>query len=123
MISQGAGQSQAVNKRLLKVEDVAEQCSVSTRTVRRWINGDGLPVHRLPGCGSRGILRIDAGELELWLARYQHDFAADDKSNDKTMQLNGRRFIHDGSDGKNRNRLDASKNPASCVPPPRRKSG
>jgi Helix-turn-helix domain len=120
MISESAGQSQATDKRLLKVEDVAEQCSVSARTVRRWINGDGLPTHRLPGCGSRGILRVDAGELELWLARYQHDFAADGKSNDKTMRLNGRRFINDG---KNRNRLDSAKNPASCVPTPRRESG
>src|SRR5215213_9869649 len=44
---------------LLTIEQVAERCSVSARTVRRWIASRALPVHRL---GTRN-LRISEHDL------------------------------------------------------------
>jgi excisionase family DNA binding protein len=80
-------------RRLFSIHDVAKACSVSTRIVYRWINDDHLPVHRIPGSGARGILRIDREDLDCWLRKYRHDFAEDDNIPPQTMTLYGRRFI------------------------------
>jgi len=105
--------------RLLTVARVAEQCAVSTRTVYRWIGSEGLPVHRIPGTGARPILRIDSGDLDQWLSQYRHDLA-EEKASDRTLRLDGRRFIPVGESlFPEESDLDARKNPASRVPPER----
>lgn len=50
-------------ERLLRIEEVARLLGVSSKTVRRWIDSDGLPVHRL---GPRSP-RIDDAELRAWI--------------------------------------------------------
>jgi excisionase family DNA binding protein len=92
----GSHSSSPGEKRLLKVEDVATRCSTSKRTVYRWIEGDGLPVHRIPGSGKAGILRIDEDDLDTWLAQYRHDFTKEAEKHEQTIKLHGRRFIKSG---------------------------
>jgi excisionase family DNA binding protein len=82
----------ASNTRLLKIDDVAEMCSISKRTVYRWIDSEGLPVHRFPGSGRASILRIANDDLADWLGQYRHDFAEENKP-EQIVKLNGRRFI------------------------------
>ena len=82
----------------LRVENVAQACGVSAKTVYRWLH-DGLPHHRPPGAGSRGILLVSRTDLDSWLRRYRHDPAA---AAPQKLTLNGRRFID------RRNRLDAT---------------
>ena len=55
------------SKSLLTVEDVAGQCSVSVRTVRRWIASRELPVHRL---GVRNV-RISEHDLAAFLSAHR----------------------------------------------------
>lgn len=50
-------------ERLLRIEEAARLMGVSPKTVRRWIDSDGLPVHRL---GPRSP-RIDDAELRAWI--------------------------------------------------------
>jgi excisionase family DNA binding protein len=49
---------------LLKPNDVAELCQVSTKTVLRAIRAGRLPACRL---GSRGAYRIRREDLDAWL--------------------------------------------------------
>ena len=84
---------QAEGKRLLSISDVAEQCGVCERTVRTWIAEDGLPVHRIPGRGARGIHRVAQDDLDEWIRRYRHNFAEEKKEKPQTMRLDGRRFF------------------------------
>ena len=94
-------------KRLLRISEVATSCSVSARTVYRWIERDGLPVHRIPGAGVREIRRISAEDLDEWLSHHRYDLAAANASTQQTLQLNGRRFISSIPAETNRkNRLD-----------------
>ena len=65
-------------RQLLTVADVASACGVSIRTVYRWIENDGLPVHRIPGVGARPLLRIASDDLDEWLGQYRHDYAIED---------------------------------------------
>ena len=78
--------------RLLTIESVAELCGVSSRTVYRWLDREGLPVHRIPGTGARPILRIAQDDLDDWLGQYRHDPAA--KTPEQTIRLEGRRLLH-----------------------------
>ena len=89
----GSSSSNPGEKRLLKIEDVAERCGTSKRTVYRWIESDDLPVHRFPGSGKAGILRIDQDDLDNWLAQYRHDFTKEAEKHEQTIKLDGRRFI------------------------------
>jgi excisionase family DNA binding protein len=85
----------AAERRLLSVQEVAAICGVSTRVVRRWIEHDHLPTHRIPGSGARGILRIDREDLDRWLAKFRHDFA-EEEGPGQTMTLHGMTFIRSG---------------------------
>ena len=82
---------------MMSIADVATRCGVSKRTVHRWINDDGLPVHRMPGSGSRPITRVGSSDLRGWLDQHRHSSAADDEHNKRTLRLDGRRFIRAGS--------------------------
>lgn len=53
---------------LLTIDEVAERCRVSSRTVRRWIGAGDLPAHRL---GRQ--LRIAPNDLSAFLYRAQSD--------------------------------------------------
>lgn len=75
---------------MLKVADVAANCGVSLKTVYRWINNDQLPIHRLPGSGSRGITLISPGDLEVWLRRHRVDPSACEQ---QVIKLDGRRYL------------------------------
>jgi|tagenome__1003787_1003787.scaffolds.fasta_scaffold20794818_1 excisionase family DNA binding protein len=55
------------SKSLLTVEEVADRCSVSVRTVRRWIASRDLPVHRL---GARNV-RISEHDLAAFLSTHR----------------------------------------------------
>ena len=48
------------------ISDVAERLRVSARTVRRWIEGGHLPVHRVGG-----IVRIAESDLRAFLALHR----------------------------------------------------
>jgi excisionase family DNA binding protein len=76
---------------LLRVHEVADHCSVSQKTVRRWINEGGLPTHRLPGAGSRGITLVSREDLESWLAGFRHREPA--KDDEPVIHLAGRRLL------------------------------
>jgi excisionase family DNA binding protein len=47
------------------VEDVANYCDVSDRTVRRWLH-DGLKHYKV-GPGQQGSVRIKWSDLDAWL--------------------------------------------------------
>jgi len=51
------------SERLLRIDEAARLLGVSSKTVRRWIEFEGLPVHRL---GPRSP-RIDEAELRAWI--------------------------------------------------------
>ena len=51
---------------LFSIAQVAERCAVSTRTVRRWIEDDGLPISR-PGKGR--LIRICESDLVEFIKR------------------------------------------------------
>lgn len=80
-------------KRMLTVADVATQCGVCQRTVTIWIANDGLPVHRVPGRGSKGIIRIAQEDLDIWLAQFRHNAAHEKEERERTVRLDGRSFI------------------------------
>lgn len=52
--------------RLLSIQTVAKNLDVSTRTVRRWIELDMMPVYRLGR-----TVRISAEDVEAFLGRYR----------------------------------------------------
>jgi excisionase family DNA binding protein len=52
--------------RFFTVANVAESLSVSTRTVRRWIDAGELIAHRF-----NGVLRICDADLQAFLARHR----------------------------------------------------
>ena len=83
----------AASNHLLSIEAAASLCGVSTRTVRRWIERENLPIHHLPGTGLRSIVRIAQVDLDRWLERHRHDPEAE-ADRDQTMQLDGIRFIN-----------------------------
>jgi excisionase family DNA binding protein len=95
-------------QRLLSVKNVAKRCGVCTRTVYTWINEGGLTVHRIPGRGSRGIIRIAQEDLDEWTGQFRHDFAKDKSK--RTIRIEGRQFIA------SENRLDTSGPKGSRVP-------
>jgi excisionase family DNA binding protein len=53
-------------KRFFTVANVAESLSVSTRTVRRWLDARELIAHRF-----NGVLRISDADLHAFLARHR----------------------------------------------------
>ena len=57
--------SRSDSQALLTVDDVAEQCGVSQRTVRRWIASGNLTIVRLGR-----IVRIRPRDLELFITHH-----------------------------------------------------
>jgi excisionase family DNA binding protein len=53
----------AASLRFLTITQVADALSVSTRTVRRWIKSDALPVHSI-----EGIVRVSELDFTAFLA-------------------------------------------------------
>ena len=49
-----------------KITAVAQALDVSTRTVRRWIQSDGLVAHRVGG-----VVRIGEADLRIFLALHR----------------------------------------------------
>lgn len=56
--------SEHSSNRFLTVKDVAERCQVTERTVRNWIEGGDLRVHRLGGA-----IRVLPEDFEDFIAR------------------------------------------------------
>jgi excisionase family DNA binding protein len=54
--------------RFFTIANVAESLSVSTRTVRRWIDSGQLVTHRF-----KSTLRIAEADLQAFLARHRDD--------------------------------------------------
>ena len=79
-------------RRLLSINEVAERCGVSGRTVYRWLNHDGLPTHRLPTTGLRPILRIAEADLDVWLQGHRQDPEIAEAAQ-RTLRLDGMRFM------------------------------
>ena len=103
------------DNRLLSINAVAALCEVSTSTVYRWINNDGLPTIRLPGNGTRGILRIAADELHQWREQFPQQVKQISDS-EKTFTLKGHRFLSDKkSESFSKKKLDQQNRPASRV--------
>jgi excisionase family DNA binding protein len=55
---------------LLTVSEVAKRCSVSTKTVRRWIKDRGLRTYRPPG---GRLIRISEDDLATFIKNEQGD--------------------------------------------------
>lgn len=51
------------SERLLRIDEAGRLLGVSSKTIRRWIESEGLPAHRL---GPRSP-RIDEAELRAWI--------------------------------------------------------
>lgn len=77
---------------LLKISDVAVRCGVSEKVISRWIEEDGLPVHRLPGRGGRHLSLIHRHDLDTWLAQFRVETHGDGDF-DPMIKINGRRFF------------------------------
>lgn len=78
---------------LMTVRHVAAMCDVSLKTVSRWIDSEGLPVHRLPGRGGHTIRLVSRDDLDSWLARFRHDPTDADDADGSVIRLDGRRFF------------------------------
>jgi excisionase family DNA binding protein len=102
-------QSEDADGKLLSVNDVAERCGVCTRTVYTWINEGGLAVHRIPGRGRSGIIRISQDDLDEWIGQFRHDFAKEKDKSERTVRIEGRQFIT------NNTRLDTNVSTCSRV--------
>jgi len=100
----------ANDQQLLSVNAVAKRCGVCKRTVYTWINKENLPIHRIPGRGSRGIIRIAQNDLDEWTGQFRHDFAKEKDKSKRTIRIEGRQFIA------NNIRLDTSRSKGSRVP-------
>ena len=100
---------------MLSVDAVAALYEVSKSTVYRWINNEGLPTFKFPGNGIRGILRIAADELSQWREQFHQKVEVSDS--EKTLTLEGRRFLMDkNSESFSKKKLDQRNGPASRVP-------
>ena len=74
----------------MKVGKVAKYCGVSYHAVYRWITSNQLPVHHLPGSGSRPLTLICRADLELFLAKHRREQY---EPPEQTMKLGGRRLL------------------------------
>ena len=102
---------------LMTVAEVARQCSVSTRTVYRWIR-NGLPIHRIPGTGARPILRISRRDLDECLSKTRQTSTDVARVDSPTIRLDGRKFIRiTTAPVAPENRLDTRHDRASRVRP------
>ena len=77
---------------LLRLDEVARLCGVSIKTIRRWIDGEGLPVVRIAGAGARLMTFVAPHDLDEWIDKRRR-IAAQDQDDTQTVRLHGRRFI------------------------------
>jgi excisionase family DNA binding protein len=114
-ITKPAPNNDSSDNRLLSIDTVAALYEVSRSTVYRWINNDGLPTIRLPGNGTRGILRIAADELHRWREQFPHQ-VKQPSDPEKTLSLKGPRFLNNKkSESFSKKKLDQQNRPASRV--------
>ena len=85
---------------LLTVQQLATLCGVSSRTVTRWIEDDGLPVHQMPGRGGRSLRLIDPADFDEWIRQYRLDPKVD-VNDQPAIRINGRRFFPEGEVDRN----------------------
>lgn len=83
-------EEKVIKSAMLKVTQVAEYCGVSYCVVYRWITENKLPVHHLPGSGSRPITLVSREDLELFLARHRREKYEPES---QTLKLSGRRLL------------------------------
>jgi len=86
----------AVPRLTLRVSEVAASCGVSTKTVQRWIESEGLPVVRRRAAGAREITLVLVEDLEDWLRDGRVDPAATPPE-PPTVRLHSRRFLREDS--------------------------
>lgn len=89
-----SGPTWASGRAMLTLPEVAAACGVSAKTVRRWIANGALPCVRLPGAGSRPMTLLRPSDLQAWIntSTVQAEVTP---SEQRTVALQGRRFIHD----------------------------
>lgn len=76
----------------MTVTDVAASCGVSMKTVRRWINNEGLPSVRICGAGARAMTFVLPSDLDQWLQAARHE-SSQEKDQEQSVQIHGRRFV------------------------------
>ena len=104
----------------MTVAGVASHCAVSVRTVYRWIERDGLPVHRLPGAGASPITRVSRHDLDDWLSTARQAPADVGRDDVPKLRLDGRKFIQTKApSAKTKIRLDTPRARASRGQPER----
>lgn len=81
---------------LLRFDEVARLCGVSVKTVRRWVDSEGLPVVQIQGAGARPMTFITPRDLDEWIESRRR-IRSLDQADSRTVRLNGRRFIRSGS--------------------------
>jgi excisionase family DNA binding protein len=118
----GEDLSGEVAPRLLKIETVATLCEVSKRTVYRWLNREGLPAHRIPGVGARPILRIAQTDLDAWLQRHRHDPEVEKAATQRTLRLDGIRFMQPAPPDSGKHQLDTRRTARPVCGPHGRRS-
>ncbi len=52
----------------LTIKEVAEQFNVTTKTIRRWMKGNGFPYYK-PG----GSLRFDPDDVKAWVKKQKEE--------------------------------------------------
>tara|TARA_R110002072_G_scaffold158989_4_gene310074 strand:+ start:15750 stop:16112 length:363 start_codon:yes stop_codon:yes gene_type:complete len=102
----------AQGRATLTVNEIADACGVSAKTIRRWIELEGLPTVRLPAAGARPITLIIPSDLDAWLAESRHQSSATE--DEPTVKIDGFRFLDQKS-------LDNQSTPRSSVTRMKRK--
>ena len=85
----------ASGRAILTVSEVAEACGVSPKTVGRWIAHEALPCVRLRGAGAREMVFVRPSDLDAWLLKARSS-PAEAEADDRTMTLEGWRFVDRG---------------------------
>ena len=81
----------AQGRATLTVSEVADACGVSSKTIRRWIDLEGLPTVRLAAAGARPITLIIPSDLDAWLRDARHESSASE--DEPTVKIDGFRFL------------------------------
>jgi tetratricopeptide (TPR) repeat protein len=71
--------SEDAQARLVSWKEIASYLGRSERTLKRWEEERGLPVHRVPG-GARGSVYAFPAELDLWLRSESNELKLSDAS-------------------------------------------
>jgi len=91
----------------ITIKEAAKACGVSCKTIRRWIQFEGLPVVCRAAAGVRQIMLIIPNDLDAWLKTSRHDSAATNAV--PTVKIDRIRFLRQKD-------LDIDTNSRSSVP-------